>query len=139
LLYYGIPAFLMVIGSLSLESKLGAGLLIRSTIFVGNASYAVYLSHPYCVEAARKLLPKAINNFDATAPIGVVTIIVAATAVGGMLYWFVDRPLHKSARRLLPRLVETPLHGTRHAGLNQPVMATHEGPARTLPGKQDAS
>jgi exopolysaccharide production protein ExoZ len=139
LLYYGIPAFLMVIGSLSLESKLGSGLLIRGTIFVGNASYAVYLSHPYCVEAARKLLPRAISNFDATASIGVATIIVVATAVGGILYWFVDRPLHKSARRVLQRLARMPLHGTRHAGLNRPVMATHEGPARNVPVKQDAS
>jgi exopolysaccharide production protein ExoZ len=139
LLYYGIPAFLMVIASLSLESKMGSGLLIRGAIFVGNASYAVYLSHPYCVEAARKLLPRAINNFDATAPIGVATIIVVATAVGGILYWFVDRPLHKSARRLLQRLVRTPpLQGTRHAGLNQPIIATNEGRARNVPVKEDA-
>ncbi|MCP2087798.1 UNVERIFIED_ORG: peptidoglycan/LPS O-acetylase OafA/YrhL [Paraburkholderia sediminicola] len=139
LLYYGIPAFLMVIGSLSLESKMGSGLLTRGAIFVGNASYAVYLSHPYCVEAARKLLPRAINDFDVTAPIGVAAIIVLATAVGGILYWFVDRPLHKNARRLLQRLAKIPLRGTGHAGLNQPVMATHEARARNVPVKQDAS
>jgi peptidoglycan/LPS O-acetylase OafA/YrhL len=69
----------------------------------------------------------------------VATIIVVATAVGGILYWFVDRPLHKSARRLLQRLARMPSHGTRHAGLNQPIMATHEGPARNVPVKQDAS
>jgi exopolysaccharide production protein ExoZ len=138
LLYYGVPAFLMVMGSLSLESKIGSGLLMRGAIFVGDASYAVYLSHPYCVEAARKLLPRIINNFDVTAPIGVTTIIVVATAVGGTLYRFVDRPLHKSARRLLQWLARMPLHGTRHARLDQPIMAIHEGAARKVPVEQDA-
>jgi peptidoglycan/LPS O-acetylase OafA/YrhL len=138
LLYFGIPAFLMVFGSLSLESMIGSDPLTRGAIFVGNASYAVYLSHPYCVEAARKLLPKAIHGFDVTSPIGVATIIVVATTVGGMLYWFADRPLHTGARRLLHRLLKVPLRGTRHPVLNQPVMVTSEVPAHSVPIKQDA-
>ena len=138
LLYFGIPAFLMVFGSLSLESMIGSDPLTRGAIFVGNASYAVYLSHPYCVEAARKLLPKAIHGFDVTSPIGVAIIIVVATTVGGMLYWFADRPLHTGARQLLHRLLKVPLRGTRHPVLKQPVMVTNEVPAHSVPIKQDA-
>lgn len=138
LLCFGIPAFLMVFGSLSLESMIGSGPLTRGAIFVGNASYAVYLSHPYCVEAARKLLPKVIDGFDATAPIGVVIIIVVATAVGGMLYWFVDRPLHGAARRLLHRLMRMPQQATKHAARNPQAMAANDIPARNVAVKRDA-
>ncbi|MDR3097051.1 MAG: acyltransferase [Paraburkholderia sp.] len=118
LLYYGIPACLVVISSLSLEAAMGSGLLTRAAIFVGNASYAVYLSHPYCVEAARKLLPQALPGFDATAPAGVVVIILVATAVGGALYVLVDKPLHLRSRQLLQSLPPLRARRSAHAGLN---------------------
>jgi len=137
LLYFGIPAFLLVASSLSLESTMGSGLLTKGAIFVGDASYAIYLSHPYCVEAGRKLLPMAIDGFDATAPVGVVVIIIVATAVGGTLYWFVDRPLHRSARRLL-QSVPIRLRGSRLAGLNHRLLAADDGPSRNVPVNDDA-
>jgi len=138
LLYFGVPAFLLVTCSLSLESKMGSGPLTQGAIFVGDASYAVYLSHPYCVEAARKLLPRAIDGFEATSPVGVAAIIIAATAVGGALYWFVDRPLHTSARRLLQSLPTIRLRGARLAALNRTVMATEDGRTRNVPVNRDA-
>jgi exopolysaccharide production protein ExoZ len=138
LTYYGLPACLMIIGALSLESKLGSGGLARAAIFVGNASYAVYLSHPYCVEAARKLLPKAIDGFDATAPLGVVTIIVGATAVGGLLYRFVDLPLHRRARRLLHALLRTSPPGARPGGSKPLPIVTDDLPSGKVPLEQDA-
>jgi exopolysaccharide production protein ExoZ len=138
LLNFGIPAFLLVMSSLSLESKIGTGPLTQAAIFVGDASYAVYLSHPYCVEAARKLLPGAIDGFDATAPLGVVAIIVMATAVGAALYWLVDRPLHRSARKLLQSLPTIRLRGSGLASLKHPLMATDDGPARNVPINHDA-
>lgn len=101
LLYFGAPSFLIVASSLSLESAVGTSVASRVAILVGNASYATYLSHPYCVEAARKLLPKIVHGFDVTSPVGATLVIVGATAVGCLLYWFADRPLHKGARVLL--------------------------------------
>jgi exopolysaccharide production protein ExoZ len=141
LLVFGIPAFLLVACSLSLESALGTGPLTRGAIFVGDASYAIYLSHPYCVEAARKLLPGAIDGFDVTAPLGVALIIVLATAVGAALYAFVDRPLHRGARRLLQAAPSIRLRGSRFAGLNHALMASDDAaapsaPVRTTPADQ---
>ncbi|CAB3776047.1 hypothetical protein LMG28688_00155 [Paraburkholderia caffeinitolerans] len=138
LLYYGIPACLMVACSLSLESAMGSGLSTRAAIFVGNASYAVYLSHPYCVEAARKLLPKAIPGFEATAPLGVVVIIVMATAVGGALYVLVDKPLHARARRLLQSVPAISLRRSANAGLNRTRVSADEEAPRNVPVKHDA-
>ena len=138
LFYFGIPAFLMVASCLSLESKLGSGPLTKGALLVGDASYAIYLSHPYCVEAARKLLANVIDGFDATAPVGVAVIIVIATAVGVALYWFVDRPLHRNARRLLQSLPTLPLRGARLAGLNRELIAADDRPARKVQVNRDA-
>lgn len=138
LLYYGVPACLVVVSSLSLESAMGSGLLTRGAIFVGNASYAVYLSHPYCVEAARKLLPKAIPGFEATAPVGVAVVIVVATAVGGALYVLADKPLHARARRLLQSVPAIRLRRSASAGLNHTLMAADEKPSRNVSVNHDA-
>ncbi|WP_321905369.1 acyltransferase family protein [Paraburkholderia tropica] len=104
LLYFGVPAFFVVTGCLSLEALMRGGPLTRIALYVGDASYAIYLSHPYCVEAARKLLPGVIHGFDAGSPVGAAAIIVVATAVGCALYALLDRPLHTGARRLLHAL-----------------------------------
>ena len=137
LLYFGVPAFLLVACSLSLESTMGSGPLTKGAIFVGDASYAIYLSHPYCVEAARKLLTSAIDGVDATGPVAVTMIIIVATAVGGALYWFVDRPLHRSARRLLQSVPAIRLRGASLAGFNHTLMTADDQTARNVPVNQD--
>ena len=101
LLYFGGPSFLMVTGCLSLESMIGTSLLSRGAIFVGNASYATYLSHPYCVQAAHKLMPSVIDGFDAASASGIASLAIVGTALGCGLYWFADRKLHRNARLLL--------------------------------------
>ncbi|MBN3766797.1 acyltransferase [Burkholderia sp. Ac-20365] len=138
LLYFGIPAFLMVASSLSLESKIGSGPLTKGALLLGDASYAIYLSHPYCVEAARKLLSNAIDGFDATAPVGVAIIIVAAIGVGAALYWFVDRPLHRSARKLLQSVPTIRLRGSRLTGLNRELVTADDAPTRNVQVNRDA-
>ncbi|BCF88813.1 MULTISPECIES: acyltransferase family protein [Paraburkholderia] len=136
LLYFGVPAFLLVVSSLSLESKIGSGPLTKGALFIGDASYAIYLSHPYCVEAVRKLL--TIDGFDATSPVGVAVIIVIATAVGAALYWFVDRPLHSRARRLLQSLPPVRLPGSRLAGLKHEIIAADDRSTRNVQVNHDA-
>jgi peptidoglycan/LPS O-acetylase OafA/YrhL len=116
---------------------MGSGPLTKGALLLGDASYAIYLSHPYCVEAARKLLANAIDGFDATAPVGGAIIIVIASAVGVALYWFVDRPLHRSARRLLQSVPTVRLRGSRLAGLNRELIAD-DGPARNVQVNHEA-
>ncbi|SDB82423.1 acyltransferase family protein [Paraburkholderia lycopersici] len=139
LLYYGAPAFLLIVSSLSLESAMDAGLLTRTAIFVGNASYAIYLSHPYCVEAARKLLPNAIDDFHPAAPVGVAVIIVVATAMGGALYQFVDWPMYRRARRLLQSAPAVRSRESGMAGSNPTRLAVDEEPAGDVPANRDTA
>ncbi|WP_322103411.1 acyltransferase [Paraburkholderia sp. J41] len=128
LLCFGIPAFLMVMAALSLEASLGNGPLTRGFVFVGDASYAIYLSHPYCVEAARRFLPKMVDGFDATAPLGAAFIVAAAIAVGGAMYRFVDAPLHAQARTALRRWLKRPARASAQAAIAGSEAPQHNGP-----------
>jgi exopolysaccharide production protein ExoZ len=139
LLYYGLPAFVLITSTLNLEPAMGSGPLTRAAIFIGNASYAIYLSHPYCVEAARKLLPDAIGGFDATAPLGVVLTMIVATAMGAALYRFVDWPLHRHTRRLLHAVPAIRLRKARVAGASHAGTAAQQEPADDLPVSEDAN
>ncbi|MEM5422923.1 acyltransferase family protein [Paraburkholderia ferrariae] len=138
LLYYGLPAFVLIGCTLSLEPAMGSGSLTRAAIFIGDASYAIYLSHPYCVEAARKLLPGALGGFDPTAPLGVVLTMIVATAMGAALYQFVDWPLHRRARRLLHAVPAIRLRRSRAAGASDAGTGLQEEPAGNLPVNEDA-
>lgn len=139
LLYYGLPAFVLIVCTLSLEPVMGSGWMTRAAIFIGNASYAIYLSHPYCVEAARKLLPDAIDGVDATGPLGVALTMIVATAMGAALYQFVDWPLHRHARRLLHAVPTIRLRRSPFAGAGHTVTAAQQEPADDLPVNEDAN
>ena len=139
LLYYGLPAFVLIASTLSLEPAMGSGWMTRAAIFIGNASYAIYLSHPYCVEAARKLLPDAIDGFDPTAPLGVALTMIVATAMGAALYQFVDWPLHTHARRLLHAVPTIRLRKSPFADAGNTVTTARQAPTDDLPVNEDAN
>jgi len=104
----GLPALFMLMCTLNLEGVVGNSAISRALIFIGDASYATYLSHPFVVESLRKLLPHVVHGFDVRSPLGVFVAIITATTVGCLVYRFVDRPLSSAARRVIrtrPRVV----------------------------------
>jgi exopolysaccharide production protein ExoZ len=106
----GAPTFVMLMCTLSLESIIVDNALTRGLMFLGDASYATYLSHPFVVEGMRKLLPRVVHGFDVRSPSGVLMAIGAASAFGCLVYRFVDKPLHRLMRRLssVKRIVNVP-------------------------------
>jgi peptidoglycan/LPS O-acetylase OafA/YrhL len=99
----GIPSFLLILSVLSLEPLVRNGPVWRLAILLGEASFATYLSHPYVVEALRKMLPKMIPGLTVTSPVGIVCSITAASALGVAIYLLIDRRLHQVTKRLLSR------------------------------------
>jgi exopolysaccharide production protein ExoZ len=97
----GLPSFCLVLCALSLEESIRDNRATRALIYIGDASYATYLSHPFVVESMRKLLPKIVHGFNIRAPLGAVLAVICATCVGCLFYRFVDRPLFRFARRTL--------------------------------------
>jgi exopolysaccharide production protein ExoZ len=100
----GIPSFMIVILATSLESWFSNGWLTRLITFVGDASYATYLSHPYVVEGLRRVLPIMSHGTAITSPAGTILTVTFALMVGSVLYICVDKPMHAAARRSIARL-----------------------------------
>ncbi len=110
LLGNGLPTCLLLMSTLSLEDLLIDSALTRGLLYLGDASYAIYLSHPFVVEGMRKLIPKVAHGFDVRSPAGMTLAIVAASALGCAVYRYIDKPLQRLMRRLInvKRLVNAP-------------------------------
>jgi exopolysaccharide production protein ExoZ len=102
-LAYGLPAtFLVASAALaSPERRSAENPLIRWGVVLGDASYALYLLHPFVIRALREL----VTRTAIAAQIGpwgfvVVSILCAAAAAIGVNRVF-ERPITRAARRLL--------------------------------------
>ncbi len=104
-LAFGLPAVLLIVGLVGLERQ-GRVRTPPFLVFLGGASYAIYLVHGVIlagtIHALTRLLP-------ASVPPEVVLLVMAAAGVaaGCLYYRFVERPLTDAlGRRLLsPRPV----------------------------------
>jgi peptidoglycan/LPS O-acetylase OafA/YrhL len=106
----GVPTSLLLLSTLSLEGLVVDSALTRGLLYLGDASYATYLSHPFVVEGMRKLVPKVVHGFDVRSPGGVILATVVASVVGCVVYRYVDKPLQRAMRRLInvKRVVNAP-------------------------------
>ena len=90
-LIWGVPAFLLVAGAVSLE-RAGPIPALPPLRALGDASYSLYLVHGLAISAAFRLLQKA--GVTAT-PVLVAVAIIAGVAAGLAAYLLVEKPLMK--------------------------------------------
>ena len=94
-IYWGIPAALIVLGALSVETNGG---IFQSTFLkaLGDASYSIYLLHGLVESAVNRL------HFHMPMPLPLqVFLAVALSALVGLLSfrWF-ERPLNALGRKI---------------------------------------
>jgi peptidoglycan/LPS O-acetylase OafA/YrhL len=98
--FFGIPAGLLLICMRVAEPVLRrAGASLQVLCFLGDASYATYLSHIYVIQFVSKLVPSSdwIGRMHLRGPL----MILLATGIGALLYMFVDRPVLKYVRKVV--------------------------------------
>lgn len=100
-LYFGIPAFFVLLGAVSLEryARVAAPRLLCA---LGDASYSLYLSHVLVISAvarfyARFALP-ALGLW-----VGTALCFAIAIAAGYLSYRVIERPLNELFKRVLLR------------------------------------
>ncbi|MGE7415630.1 acyltransferase family protein [Methylobacterium tarhaniae] len=104
-LAWGGPAVLLVAAAGLGPSGPAAGRL-RPAVIVGDASYALYLAHPFVVRASR-VIAEATGVAASLGPGTLVAAILAlATAAAILLHRNVERPLTRAARALLTPATE---------------------------------
>lgn len=89
---YGIPAFLMV-GSASLLSQGGWDISVSKLVLVGDASYILYLVHPFCELFIVRGLGQHFGSFRNATPLDAVATITLAITVSIAIHVYGERPL----------------------------------------------
>ena len=118
---WAVPAVLIVIGSLALEARIASksSALLQ---LMGNASYAIYLSHLFTLGALRLIWSKAAVPLDTTgwALAWFVVALVSSIGVGIAVHEWLEKPLLSASRGLLAggSLRTTPRMATRSSGVS---------------------
>lgn len=100
-LAYGVPAAALVAAVALGPDRAEAGPLGRFGAALGDASYAVYLIHPFAIRAGRELVTRG-GLGSMIGPWSFVTFALAASvAVALLLYRFFERPITAALRRWL--------------------------------------
>jgi len=104
-LQWGIPAVVIVACASWLE-RWGVRARWPWLLLIGDASYAIYLSHPFVVKAAEKVIQK-LPEIPLLAQIAAnILVFLAVGVVGVLLHLWVEKPLLRLLHRFTrPKLV----------------------------------
>lgn len=103
-LAWGVPATMIVLGTLAFESRLGAASL-RPLHLLGDASYSLYLVHPVVIGLVLAVAHQAL----ADVPFLVSLVVIAAGSVvaGIGVHFALERPLLRLTRHITSRATAT--------------------------------
>ena len=97
----GAPAALLVLAAITLE-RWGWRATAPLLVLIGDASYSLYLTHPFVTQAMQKLLLKA-HASGAVSLAALPLTLLAVTVVGVSFFRGVERPLTGWARARFTR------------------------------------
>ena len=110
-LTFGLASFLLVLGTASVEMSGGIA-WPRPLVFLGDASYSVYLTHVMFLNFFMLIIGR-LNVFEFIDPLFTTSLLVVGSVLGGCLvYLLVERPIIVSLRKkLLPNRAEVSIIG----------------------------
>jgi peptidoglycan/LPS O-acetylase OafA/YrhL len=102
---FGVGSALIVYGAAARELA-GAAKPPRALTFWGDASYSLYLTHGYVIQAIGLLVPASPRTDPPPVKLSLtLAILVACAAVAAVVHIAIERPLLAWARRLQQRPV----------------------------------
>lgn len=96
----GAPAALIMAGGV-LGPQPALPVWLRPAVHVGNASYSLYLVHPFMLIAVEKLVQKHTPLAALPLPLLVVGTVAGAVVAASLSFRFIERPLTAHADSLL--------------------------------------
>ena len=98
-IYWGIPAFMIVLG-VSLTEELFRNRFLSKFSYLGDASYSLYLLHPFVIP----FMMLVIGRYDlASKSMSVIACIVISTCVAVVSYERIEKPITKYLNDLIRR------------------------------------
>lgn len=104
----GLPAILLVASAVSWSRRNGP--TVNALAYLGGASYALYLSHPFVVQAFVKVVP--VHGAKEVALVGMITAALAII-LSVALYRLIERPAQNFILNAIHRQPATPREGHR--------------------------
>lgn len=101
ILYYGLPCMILIIALLNLEpyfKKHQNHFVSKSMKLIGDASYSLYLIHPFALVLSAKVMQKL--HFIGGAPLFVSVLIISSTLAGVLCYLLVEKPLNTQVKKI---------------------------------------
>ena len=99
LLTSGVPAAIAVSDAVLLE-RWGRGMKNMLVLAVGNASYILYLSHPFVTQSFQKI-GEHLHSSGIKSAILIVLCCLAIICVALLLHHFIEKPLSRVAKQVL--------------------------------------
>jgi len=95
---WGIPAFAIVAGAVSLE-PLVARLLPRWLLALGDASYSLYLSHGFVLPALGILVGRVFSPGLWTEGLTIILCLIVSSIAGWVIFVLIESPMLHALRR----------------------------------------
>jgi exopolysaccharide production protein ExoZ len=100
-LTWGMPAFAIVAGAVSLEPFVAAA-LPRWLLTLGDASYSIYLSHGFVLPALGLLFSRFAWPALWTEGLTIILCLLFGSVIGWGVFILIERPMLRSLRRGRP-------------------------------------
>ena len=97
-LTWGIPAFAIVAGVVSLE-PLVASALPRWLLSLGDASYSIYLSHGFVLPALGLLVGRLASSGLLTEGLTIILCLLLSSLTGWVVFILIEYPMLRAFRR----------------------------------------
>jgi exopolysaccharide production protein ExoZ len=97
-LTWGIPAFAIVAGAISLEPLVGHA-LPRWLLTLGDASYSIYLSHGFVLPVLGLAFSGIVSPGLWTEALTIILCLVFSSLVGWGVFILIESPMLRALRR----------------------------------------
>jgi exopolysaccharide production protein ExoZ len=97
-LTWGIPAFAIVAGAVSLEPFVALS-LPRRLLTLGDASYSIYLSHGFVLPALGLLFARVVSPGVWTEGLTIILCLLVSSIVGSAVFVLIESPMLRALRR----------------------------------------
>ena len=87
----------MLVAAAIFAASAGADITWRPLVLLGDASYAVYLTHTITLEFLRRFTPPLKESLGVT-----LAVVMIATLVGVAAHLFIEKPMLKLIRQYSP-------------------------------------
>ena len=96
----GLPALLFVVSLIGLEKQINSkNTLIKTGLLLGDASYAMYLFHPFCIYFLQRIIFR-VTGLQDNLFIGMFKLMLALV-FSIYLYKWIDHPIQVLLRKKL--------------------------------------